>query len=416
MNSLIRGPFHSSLAGGEDSLSYVVSSSSETQNALRERRLVAAHVGDNSTQDPQLNHQPMGISLMLHSDTLPKLPISTEVISANLDSGRHSLDSCTAAVPDTPSLCSPMAAPSLQASLMRVLNEPSPLPSPNNPGSSVLRGHERSLTVPASLEQPESVRQRLTTGSKEMARQRSIHGTKLITSYFSPSQSPKTIINSALPNMFASANAPRELEISTLQDPSVTRDAIQSTKRLLPAFSEDVRWQPQEKRVRLDEYVTTYTEFNTEDSSHPEAMQTDDDESRGATRIQAMTPAEDKHHPPLQSPEDNPSLLDDKQSEPDLFSPLSKAANYESQVEVADEMIISDDEEGFLTNSASFEEYDPYFDTLEVRSANDNTDGRPPKEDVPQTLSVNGFQYRNMYYHLLYWKTRRWFSSTSYTN
>lgn len=368
MNSLIRAPFHSSLAGGEDPLSYVASSSSETQNALRERRPVTAHVADHCAQDQQLNHQPTDISIILNPDTLPKLPISTEVISANLGSGRHSFDSCTAAVPDTPSLGSPMAAPSLKDSLMRILSEPSPLPFPNNPGSSVVLGHEQPLTVPATPEQPESVRQRLTTGSKELARQRSIHGTRLITSYFSPSQSPKTIINSALPNMFASGNALRQLEISTLQDPSVTRDTTQSAKRLLPAFSEEVRWQPRQKRARLEEFVTTYTEFNTEHSSHPEAMQTDDDESQGATRIQAMTAAEDKHHPPLQSPEDDSSLLNDKQSEPDLFSPLSKAANYESQVDIADEMIISDDEED-LTNSASFEEYDPYFDTSEVRSA-----------------------------------------------
>ena len=303
----------------------------------------------------------MDISIILSPDTLPKLPISTEVISAKLGSGRHSFDSCTAAVPVTPSLGSPMGAPSLTASLMRILNEPSPSPSPNNPDSSVLLSHEQSSTVPASPEQQESVRQRLTTGNKELARQRSIHGTKLITSYFSPSQSPKTIINSALPNMFAFANVSRQLEISTLQDPSVTRDATQSAKRLLPAFSEDVRWQPRQKRVKLEESVATYTEINTEDSSHPEAMQTDDDESQGATRIQAMTAAEHTHHPPLQSPEDDSSLLDDKQSEPDLSSPLSKAANYE--------MIISDDEEGFSTNSASFEEYDPYFDTLEVRSS-----------------------------------------------
>ena len=127
-----------------------------------------------------------------------------------------------------------------------------------------------------------------------------------------------------------------------------------------------MRWQPAEKRLRLDEFISTYASYNAEDAALPEAMQIDDNEIQGAEGSQATASAE---YPSLQSPGEESLRLDDKQLDRELLSPLSKAAEFESHVAIVNDMYLSDANERFSSDSDSFDEYDPYFDTLEVRRA-----------------------------------------------
>jgi len=312
----------------------------------------------------------MNLSLILNPDCLPKLSIPIDVASTSPEKGRHVFDSCAAEIQLPTSFGQPIFTPSLQASLKLILDEPPPSPSRGTHSPSVSQGHERALTVQTSPPKPESSRQRSTTGSRELARQRSIQGTKLITSYFSPSQSPKKTANSPQSSTFTSANAPQQLELSTLLGTTSIQEVSHSAKRLLPAFLNDVRYESPEKRRRLEDPVFHSTEIKFQDSSDLDAMLIDDNEPQDAVQLIA-TPVENISDLSLQSAEEVSSILKDKLPIPALLSPFTKPDDYESQVEVMDDTFLSDDDDaqGFSSASESFDKYDPYFDTFEVRPA-----------------------------------------------
>jgi hypothetical protein len=229
------------------------------------------------------------------------------------------------------------------------------------------RGHERALTAPTAPPKPEASRQRSVTGGKDFAKQRSIQGTKLITNYFSPSQSPKKVSHSVHSSTLTSANALQQFQSSTVFSATVTQDVSQSVKRLLPAFSDDMHHDPPKKRVRLEDSLSNSPEIHFHGPSDLEAMLIDDNEPQDAVELIA-TPVANINSLSLQSPKEGISILEDKLPIPGLLPPFTKRDDYESQDDVTNEMFVSDDDDaqGFSSDSESFHKYDPYFDTFEV--------------------------------------------------
>jgi hypothetical protein len=360
---LIRPPIHSTLATTDNQPSYGISSLSQAQSTFGDLHLGTGAVSESNVPVQRLE-QPMNLSLILSPDSLPKssFPTLSTTIPQNR---RHFFDPYPVETQFPKNFAHPIFTPTLQASLKWILDEPPPSSSEVTPDPSMSRGHERALTAPTAPPKPESSRQRSVTGGKELVRQRSIQGTKLITNYFSPSQSPKKVFHSVQSSTFTSANSLQQFQSSTVA--TVTQSVSQSATRLLPAFLDDMRHEPPKKRVRLEDSLSNSPEIKFQDPSDLEAMLIDDNDPQDTVEL-IPTPVENITILSLQSPKEGTSILEDKLPICGLLPPFTKRDDYESQDDVTDEMFVSDDDDapGFSSDSESFHKYDPYFDTFEV--------------------------------------------------
>ena len=310
----------------------------------------------------------MSFSLILNPDSLPKLSNSTTSASTNPQIGRQFLNSNTDVTPVVSPLGVPIFAPTLQASLKQILNGPSSSLSQHAPGSSTSQGHDEASKVPALPLMPETLRQRSPTGSEELAREPSKEGNKLITSDFSPSQSPQTFVSAPRSATVTSTNILPQLESTGPPSLTISQDAPQFPKRLLPAFLEDERGEPPEKRARLGDSLSNSNETDSQDFVDPEAMVVDNAETQDSGKVDGIIPVARIGSFLDRSSEDVSSLIEDKPLILDLLSPVPKGKDYEPQLDIVNDMTLSDNgnAQGFSSDSELFDEYDPYFDTFEV--------------------------------------------------